>query len=164
MKHQELSRYINHQVTVRLTPEGSRLLRVSDSHLMGKVTNVSSNGIVLSARSTSSILAADVIEDIEIRRGRTRVVVRMVRIFSDREDVRQHLADRHGVWVGLLRSLTPEAAYSYHEKIDHTDLGHHHGDKPGTQVVDADAAERAMEELDEMHLDFSDPESEEKDK
>ncbi len=146
----ELNRYMNHQVAVHLTREKASELRAEDCVVTGKVTKVSSSGIILSARSTTIILMAEDITDIRIRRG--RVVVRMVRIFTDRDDVRQHLADRHGLWVGMLRTLTPEAAHAYHEKIDHSDLGHKHGEKPGTQVVDPDQANRAMEVLDEMEL------------
>ncbi len=150
MNPKDLYRYMNHQVTVILKPEAAKRLRVEGGSLTGKVTNVSESGIVLSARSTAAIIDASDIQDVRIRRG--RVVVRMVRIFTGRDDVRQHLADRHGVWVQLLRTLTPEAAHLYHERIDHTDLGHRHGDKPGTQVIDTNAANKAMEELDEMEL------------
>lgn len=150
MKTMDLNRYMNHQVAVHLTEGKARELKADDCVVTGKVTKVSNSGIILSARSTTTILLAEDITDIRIRRG--RVVVRMVRVFSDRDDVRQHLADRHGLWIGLLRSLSPEAAHAYHEKIDHADLGHKHGDKPGTQVVDPDQANRAMEALDEMEL------------
>lgn len=152
MNSKELARYMNHQIQVKLTPAAALRLRAESGSLTGRVTNVSKDGIVLSARSTVTIIAADEIDEVRIRRG--RVVVRMVRVFSDRDDVRQHLADRHGVWVGLLRSLTPDSAHIYHEKIDHSDLGHQHGERtPGTQVVDPVAANEAMEQLDEMELD-----------
>lgn len=151
MKAAELTRYMNHFVTLRLDERRAGQLKLDDPVLNGKVTNVSSEGIVFSVKSTTHILLAQDILDIRVKRG--RVVTRMVREFTERDDVRQHLADRHGTSMVMLRSLSPEVALAYHAKIDHSDLGHRHGPKPGTRAVDADGASRAMEQLDEMELD-----------
>lgn len=146
----ELTRYMNHHVTLHLSESKANQLRLHDPILNGKVTNVSNEGIVFSVKSTTHILLAHDILDIRVRRG--RVVTRMVRVFGPRDDVRQHLADRHGTSMVMLRSLSPEVALAYHQRIDHSDLGHRHGDKPGTRAIDPNLASQAMEQLDEMEM------------
>lgn len=127
MKADELTRYMNHVVTLRLAEAKAGQLRLDDPVLSGKVTNVSPVGIVFNAKSTTHILAAHDILEIRIKRG--RVVTRVVREFTSEDDVRQHLADRHGTSMVMLRSLSPEVALTYHARIDHSDLGHRHGSK-----------------------------------
>lgn len=39
---------------------------------------------------------------------------------------RQHLADRHGVNLAWLNENDEQAAFEWHEQVDHTDLGHIH--------------------------------------
>lgn len=150
MKAQELTRYMNHHVTLHLTDSKVTQLKLDSPIISGKVTNVSPEGIVFSVKSTTHIILARDIFDIRIRRG--RVVTRMVRVFGPRDDVRQHLADRHGTSMVMLRSLSPEVALAYHERLDHSDLGHRHGDKPGTRAIDPNLASQAMEQLDEMEM------------
>lgn len=136
MEAKELTRYMNHFVTIHLSSERANQLRMHDPILVGKVTNVSPSGIVFSVKSTTHIFMAQDILEIRLRRG--RVVVRVVRDFTSQDDVRQHLADRHGTSMVMLRSLSAEVALAYHARIDHSDLGHRHG------------PERVMEQLDEM--------------
>lgn len=144
----ELQRFMNHVVTITLSDSRAAELKLEEPKLSGKVTNVSPRGIVLSAKSSATIvLVADIVN---IRLKRDRVVSRMVRIFGSQDDVRQHLADRHGTSMSLLRTLSPEVALQYHDKINHSDLGHQHGDKVGTRTVDEVTAERIMNRLDEM--------------
>jgi hypothetical protein len=57
------------------------------------------------------------------------------------DDVRQHLADRHGVAVTWLNAAAPQQAFDYHADIDHSDLAHTHGSAAqrladGTQAAD----------------------------
>ena len=151
MNASELTRYMNHFVTLHLSEERATQLRLHDPILNGKVTNVSPQGIVFSVKSTAHIIMAHDILGIRVKRG--RVVTRMVRVFTPQDDVRQHLADRHGTSMVMLRSLSSEVALAYHARIDHTDLGHRHGTKPGTRAIDPTEASRAMEQLDEMEDD-----------
>ena len=142
MKANELTRYMNHFVTLRLSEARASQLRLHESQiLVGKVTNVSPQGIVFSVKSTAHIILAQDILEIRVKRG--RVVTRMVRAFTPQDDVRQHLADRHGTSMVMLRSLPPEVALAYHARIDHSDLGHRHP---------ADAS-RVMSQLDEIEPD-----------
>lgn len=144
----ELYRYMNHVVTVMLSENRAAELKLDEPKLSGKVTSVSPRGIVLSARSTAIIILASDILGVRLKRD--RVVTRMVRLFDDNDDPRQHLADRHGTSVTLLRTLAPETALKYHDKIDHTDLGHQHGNRPGIRTVNEGVADRIMERLDGM--------------
>lgn len=144
----ELQRYINHVVTITLSETRAAELRVEDCRISGKVTDVSPRGLVLAAKSAATIiLEADILD---IRLKRDRVIARMVRTYGPRDDVRQHLADRHGTSMSLLRTLDPAVALVYHDKLDHKDLGHQHGPRPGTRTVNEDAAQSIMRQLDEL--------------
>ena len=144
----ELYQFINHNVTVTLSDFKAAELNLADPNIAGKVVDVSDKGIVLSAKNAAIILSRQDILNLRFRRQ--RVVSRMVRIFGRQDDVRQHLADRHGTWISLLRTLNPEAALRYHEKIDHKDLGHQHSNKVGTRAVNEDVANRTINQLDEI--------------
>lgn len=148
MEALELYQFINHVVTVRLSLAKAAELKLDEPRISGKVTEASPTGLVLAAKSTATILRTGDILGIRLKRD--RVITRVLRIFTEDDDVRQHLADRHGAWMSLLRTLSPEAALAYHNKIDHSDLGHQHGLKPGTHLINGYAAEHTMRQLDEM--------------
>lgn len=148
MESLQLHRYMNHIVTITLSEGKAAELKLDEPRISGKVTNVSPRGLVLAAKSSATIIMADDI--LEVRLKRDRVITRMVRVFGPQDDVRQHLADRHGTFVSLLRSLSHEIALSYHNKIDHRDLGHQHGERPGTRAVNETEARFAMRQLDEL--------------
>ena len=58
----------------------------------------------------------------------------------DVEKVRQHLADRHGYNRKDLNAMSDADAAEFHDKLDHTDLGHKHvveeesGDQPASDA------------------------------
>lgn len=46
------------------------------------------------------------------------------------EDIRQHLASRHGVPVDVAKLMEMSAAMATHDKLHYTPLGHYHPDSP----------------------------------
>jgi len=54
--------------------------------------------------------------------------------------MRSHLADRHGVSLAWCRENTEEAAMSFHDSMDHDDIGHKHVAEPAKEAaVDIDS-------------------------
>lgn len=114
----------------------------------GKVVTAGRAGIALRSRGNTIIIEAkDIIDIEETKRNRKpRIVRRVIRPFSRTDFIRQHLADRHGIPVSLLKEIDEETAHDMHEKTDHSDLGHYHGDR-------ARAVAAAMQRLDEADED-----------
>lgn len=63
--------------------------------------------------------------------------------------VKKHLIDRHGAPLSQVNALTAEQAEELHNKIDHTDLGHHHNKKDKPKEEQAEAAPEAAESVPE---------------
>jgi hypothetical protein len=118
--------------------------------LEGKVAVVSDAGLALKMRSSTRIIDINRILGFEeqARPKRKRVIKRYVRKIDEESDARQHLADRHGVLVSVLNAVDSETAREMHDKINHLDLGHQHGDKPQRGNVDTDTATQRLEDLD----------------
>lgn len=60
------------------------------------------------------------------------------------ENVKAHLADRHGYQVNSINAMTADEAFEFHSGIDHkeTDLGHFHADSKRDQAVAEAEAEQ----------------------
>lgn len=85
--------------------------------------------VLVDAESIASITEID--SPVKVPRIKVRS---MEKILTDQ--VRQHLADRHGLSLGLIPDGADEAE-KLHDQIDHSKLGHHH--RPDVDEV----AERA---------------------
>jgi hypothetical protein len=96
----------------------------TEDELHGKVLEVSDDAFVLQTRTDTRVIQyVDVTSLIERRRGVTR---RRLRLIGAGESVRQHLADRHAIFVSLLRVAGEDTLRDMHDKINHSDLGHMH--------------------------------------
>ena len=129
----------------------------------GKLLAVSPNGLVIQNKTGTEIIELANLLDIEetpkqpslhiVRRwikpvtlgSATGAVVKRWAEEATVPSVRQHLADRHGVPLDLIKAATPEAALVLHDSIDHKLLGHEHGIKPpgtrGRKPKDRNGAE-----------------------
>lgn len=106
--------------------------------LRGKVLEVGNDAFVLQTKTDTRVIQfRDTESIIERRRG---VTIRRLRIVKENDSVRQHLADRHAIFVSVLKAVDEETCHSLHDKINHHDLGHTH--------VNPDDA---MAVLDELH-------------
>lgn len=120
--------------------------------IVGKVTNMSEQSLIIKVRGNSRTVDWSSVSRMELAYvGRQRSI--LVRYFADGEttSIRQHLADRHGKPVSVLNHITEDSARDVHDNIDHTDLGHRHGDRPKRGAVDQDTATHNMEAIDAAH-------------
>ena len=62
------------------------------------------------------------------------------------DDARKHLVERHGYKISEINPMSPTDAYSFHESLDHTDLGHNHNrgeasEQTASEQSESDSAE-----------------------
>lgn len=99
-------------------------LEGSDVEIRGTILEVSDNSFALQMKSDTQIIDIRNVDSlIERRRG---VTIRRIREFGDNLSVRQHLADRHAIFVTLLKACDEDLCHRMHSKINHDDLGHRH--------------------------------------
>lgn len=103
----------------------------------GKILRVGAPGIVLESRLKTEIIPLDRIIDCYPFVPPRKVVRRKVRFMPEHQS-RQHLLDRHGMLWDLIKFTTDTTAWSMHNLIDHTNLGHQHrhpeDDSPDEEV------------------------------
>lgn len=95
----------------------------------GKCIATSPAGIVIQTKQRSEIIKIADIIDLDIVPKTRRLLVRYVGELEEIA-VRQHLLDRHGVPFALVKNMEAKIAAAMHDKIDHSQLGHRHEDKP----------------------------------
>lgn len=111
----------------------------SDEEISGKVLGVGKDGVVVRHRGNARIVLIDEILDYQevVRPRRKKVLRRVVRRITG-DAIKQHLADRHALFVDLCNAIGVEDAYKMHNNINHQNLGHYHRDP-----------DEALDELDE---------------
>lgn len=120
--------------------------------LEGRVVALHDSEFALGQRSGPVIIRlADVIGEIEeiVKQRKKRVVKRYVRVMGPDENVKQHLADRHAIFVDLLNVIPDDDARAMHSRIAHDNLGHIHGERPSRPTVSPGEAAIRLEELEE---------------
>lgn len=147
IKMSDLADLINKVVTVQIdisnTSEDEDFREIT-----GKLLAATSKGIVVQTRSNTEIIELSALLDVEeaAKRPTLHIVRRWIKTVTlgtptgvvvkrwieeaAMPSVRQHLTDRHGVPLDLIKALSPEAAMTMHQGIDHSLLGHEHGTKP----------------------------------
>lgn len=99
----------------------------------GKVTSATEAGLVIQTRRSVEIIEAKHILDVEeLTRSTLRRLVRRWIKHPSADAIKQHLVDRHGYPWDLVaaKEISAEVLMSRHAKMDHSNLGHNHGDKP----------------------------------
>lgn len=116
---------------------------VDDGDITGKVLSVSKDGVVVRFKGNARIiLLGDIVQFKEVIRPRRKRVVRRVIRRIEGEALKQHLADRHAMFVSLCDAVDAETAKKIHDQINHEHLGHYHR-----------SPEEALEELDDEVVD-----------
>lgn len=94
----------------------------------GKIEAASEAGIAFKPKGKSSLdlLEPNKIEELQVAPEKPKAVTRKKLKPIELGQARQHLADRHGISMEWLKNNTEEAAFAYHEQLDHADLGHKH--------------------------------------
>ena len=100
-----------------------------DDHevVTGRIENISDQAIIIRTRGGSEVITNAWILDtptVVPPRKNSKVVIRKLRKLET--TVRQHLVDRHGLAVDLANALTEEQAVTYHDRVNHSNLGHRH--------------------------------------
>lgn len=148
-----LLEYADKHVTVTYLDEGE------NKTITGLVTKANAMAILVRPKGKSFVLV-DVESVASITEVDTPVKVQRIKVRSMEkiltDQVRQHLADRHGLSLGLIPDDATEAE-KLHDAIDHSKLGHHH--RPDVDEV----AERAavLDAVTENDIDEEDVEDEE---
>lgn len=106
----------------------------------GTVITANPLGVLIKPKGkTQGILVeADKIEG-EIRFVETKAKKLTKRWLKDLEygNARQHLISAHGYKVSEIDKMTEQAAFDFHKTLDHSDLGHQHGEKPAAAADDS---------------------------
>jgi hypothetical protein len=77
-------------------------------------------------KSGVGLLTVDQIEEASLAPVKPKSVLqKKLKPIADGQ-MRQHLADRHGISLKWCREATEEQAVEYHNTLDHADLGHKH--------------------------------------
>lgn len=101
--------------------------------VQGKVTSATTAGLVIQTRRSVEIIEAQHILDVEeLTRSTVRRLVRRWIKHPNAESIKQHLVDRHGFPWDLVaaKEISADMLLAKHEKMDHSNLGHNHGEKP----------------------------------
>lgn len=91
----------------------------------GNVRSADTTGIVLLAKEGPSIITISEMIDIYETDAPRPLVRRKLRHIGARQ-ARQHLLDRHGMALDLIRATTAATAFILHEALNHSNLGHQH--------------------------------------
>lgn len=134
IKASDLPRFKDRRVIVQEDLTG-RTADAGDDYreVEGKVVAATEDGLAIQTRTSVVMIQAKHILDVEelTRTIPRRLVRRWIRDATP-ESVKQHLLDRHGLPFALIqpKEMTAEMLIIMHNKIDHSKLGHNHGDKP----------------------------------
>lgn len=120
---EELSEYVNKRVILHVIQNDG-----STQEIEGKVEAASEAGMAFKEKGKSSLELYMPGQIAEIQRApeKPKQVIRKRVNPVQLGQARQHLVDRHGVPISWAKDNTEEAAFEYHEQLDHSDLGHKH--------------------------------------
>lgn len=126
----DLANFIGKQATVQVDTTHDS----SDEdfrEVSGKILAAGPTGLVVQTKTGSQIIKAEHLLDVEeiVRATSRRLTRRWIREAA-LTDSRQHLVDRHGMPMSIAQLLTDAEALEMHEKANHEDKGHSHGEKP----------------------------------
>lgn len=94
----------------------------------GKVEDASEVGMAFKEKGKRDVelVMPDEIEEIALAPSKPKTLAQKKLKEPNENTVRQHLLDRHGYERSVVNKMSDEKAWSEHEDIDHTDLGHRH--------------------------------------
>jgi hypothetical protein len=99
----------------------------------GTVDTVNDDALLFKPKGKTQLLliAADNVIEVRALEESVKKVTRKTLKLVKPGQARNHLAERHGLKLADVNSLTEEQAFEYHENLDHEklDLGHVHKEK-----------------------------------
>lgn len=105
--------------------------------ITGRCLVAAATGLVIQTKSRSEIINMDDVIDIILEQKARRLSRRKLGVIPD-DAVRQHLLDRHGMPLDLVKKLDVAAAVEIHSKVDHSKLGHVHHVKLASDAAQAE--------------------------
>lgn len=143
MKAEEYAGLVDMWLTVQQDLPGAADGEDTFREVTGKCVASGEKGLVLQVKGRTLIFEAKDILDVEVigKRRNSRVSIRWIDKI-DQTIVRQHLLDRHGLPLAIVRGLSSTDAMRMHDAVDHEKLGHRHGVRPPGKPGRPPASER----------------------
>lgn len=118
-----VEQFVNKRVILHVRQEDGSLKEIE-----GKVEAASEAGMAFKEKGKSSLdlYMPNQIEEITAAPEKPKPVSQKKLKPIELGQARQHLLDRHGVPLSWAKENTEEAAFEYHQSLDHSDLGHKH--------------------------------------
>lgn len=119
----DLTAHVNKRVILHVIQEDQSIKEIE-----GKIEAASEAGLAFKEKGKSSLdlYEPQQIEEISAAPERPKPVTQKKVKPIELGQARQHLVDRHGVALSWAKEADEQAAFEYHEQLDHTDLGHKH--------------------------------------
>lgn len=116
---------------VELTGKDVTLTLTEGNTLEGKVEAASEAGIAFKEKGKGKLdlYTPDQITGVEAAPEKPKPVTQKKLKPIALGQARQHLLDRHGVTLAWAKDADEQAAFEYHQGLDHSDLGHKHEEK-----------------------------------
>lgn len=143
----DVSTYIGKKVivTAKDGEDGSK-------EIEGKVEAASELGILIKPKGRNDLTlieAGDLLDVLAPPEQERRLAVKYIKKDIEPGQMRRHLLDRHGLSISYVNGISESDAITYHDGVDHSDLGHQHGERPKKKTsrdVAIEAAEAAVDE------------------
>ncbi len=135
---QEVQAFVDKDALVHIKQEDGTLAEV-----VGKIMVATEAGIGFKPKGKPGVelLNLSDVEEIGAAPTKPKTISKKKLAPVTAEQVRQHLADRHGIEIKWCRDATDEAAQEFHDSIDHGVLGHDHSKVPTEQEQAVSEAE-----------------------
>lgn len=119
----ELQKLVDKDVVLHLIQEDGSLKEVE-----GKIKAASAAGVPFKPKGKADVelLFADQIEEASAAPTKPKSITQKKLKPIIEGQMRQHLADRHGIEISWCRDATEKDAVEFHNSIDHSKLGHIH--------------------------------------
>ncbi|QSL99716.1 hypothetical protein SEA_AMORE2_77 [Gordonia phage Amore2] len=119
------------------------LIQGAEEYVTGTVASGAEKMIAFKEKGKSnlSLIKAEDIADIRVaQEAEAEMKARRLNLVN-LDTVKRHLADRHGYSLADINAMTPEAALSFHDSLDHEPLSHFHADPPSKSEKSSDEVE-----------------------
>lgn len=130
---QSLEEFSGKQVILHLRQEDG-----SVKELEGKVEDASEVGMAFKEKGKRDVdlVLPDQIEEIALAPSKPKTLAQKKLKLVTESNARQHLLDRHGYDRSVVNGMDDGKAFSEHEDIDHSDLGHKHAAEDEDESTD----------------------------
>lgn len=100
----------------------------STKEVDGKIEAASAAGVAFKPKGSSNLelLEVEKIDSMQFAPEKPKTVIQKKLKPIEEGNMRQHLADRHGVSREWCNKATEQQAVDYHDSLDHSDMGHKH--------------------------------------